>query len=236
MAQDNSQPESDQELQFKKRARRRLVGAVALVLLMIILLPMVLEDRTAQTPKEDIVISIPSQDTQTLDNKAPDEKTSDTPAASQAVAPAPIQQEVAPSAPANNSVAANANVAAETNKPTPAEVTAKPEAPKPEAPKVEPTKAATADNASDAKTEDKKPESTGTYYVQVGVFSDPDNVKQMQDKLSTKGLKSRTELIDTAKGKKTRLRVGPFNSKKDAEGALEKMKSVSLTGMIVSAS
>ncbi|NCA26767.1 MAG: sporulation protein [Methylophilaceae bacterium] len=236
MAQDNSQPESDQELQFKKRARRRLVGAVALVLLMIILLPMVLEDRTAQTPKEDIVISIPSQDTQTLDNKAPDEKTPDTPAASQAVAPAPIQQEVAPSAPANNSVAANANVAAETNKPTPAEVTAKPEAPKPEAPKVEPTKAATADNASDAKTEDKKPESTGTYYVQVGVFSDPDNVKQMQDKLSTKGLKSRTELIDTAKGKKTRLRVGPFNSKKDAEGALEKMKSVSLTGMIVSAS
>lgn len=236
MAQDNSQPESDQELQFKKRARRRLVGAVALVLLMIILLPMVLEDRTAQTPKEDIVISIPSQDTQTLDNKAPDEKTSDTPAAIQAVAPAPIQQEVAPSAPANNSVAANANVAAETNKPTPAEVTAKPEAPKPEAPKVEPTKAATADNASDAKTEDKKPESTGTYYVQVGVFSDPDNVKQMQDKLSTKGLKSRTELIDTAKGKKTRLRVGPFNSKKDAEGALEKMKSVSLTGMIVSAS
>ncbi|NBO10886.1 MAG: sporulation protein [Methylophilaceae bacterium] len=231
MAQDNSQPESDQELQFKKRARRRLVGAVALVLLMIILLPMVLEDRTAQTPKEDIVISIPSQDTQTLDNKAPDEKTPDTPAASQAVAPAPIQQEVAPSAPANNSVAANANVAAETNKPTPAEVTAKPEAPK-----VEPTKAATADNASDAKTEDKKPESTGTYYVQVGVFSDPDNVKQMQDKLSTKGLKSRTELIDTAKGKKTRLRVGPFNSKKDAEGALEKMKSVSLTGMIVSAS
>lgn len=231
MAQDNSQPESDQELQFKKRARRRLVGAVALVLLMIILLPMVLEDRTAQTPKEDIVISIPSQDTQTLDNKAPDEKTPDTPAASQAVAPAPIQQEVAPSAPANNSVAANANVAAETNKPTPAEVTAKPEAPK-----VEPTKAATADNASDAKAEDKKPESTGTYYVQVGVFSDPDNVKQMQDKLSTKGLKSRTELIDTAKGKKTRLRVGPFNSKKDAEGALEKMKSVSLTGMIVSAS
>ena len=85
MAQDNSQPESDQELQFKKRARRRLVGAVALVLLMIILLPMVLEDRTAQTPKEDIVISIPSQDTQTLDNKAPDEKTPDTPAASQAV-------------------------------------------------------------------------------------------------------------------------------------------------------
>lgn len=35
----------DQGLSFKKRARRRLVGAIALVLLMVIILPMVLEDR-----------------------------------------------------------------------------------------------------------------------------------------------------------------------------------------------
>lgn len=54
---------TDKETQFKKRARRRLVGAVALVLLMITVLPMVLDDRAGQkSAQPDITISIPSQD------------------------------------------------------------------------------------------------------------------------------------------------------------------------------
>lgn len=52
----------EQEIQFKKRARRRLVGAVALVLLMVTILPMVLDDRVAKSPQQEIAISIPSQD------------------------------------------------------------------------------------------------------------------------------------------------------------------------------
>jgi DedD protein len=55
----------------------------------------------------------------------------------------------------------------------------------------------------------------------------------MQSKLSTKGLKSSTELIDTAKGKKTRLRVGAFTSRKDAESALLKVKTLGLAGMVI---
>ena len=62
MAQESMKSQSEQEIQFKKRARRRLVGAVALVILMILLLPMMLEDRFAQTPKKEIDISIISQD------------------------------------------------------------------------------------------------------------------------------------------------------------------------------
>src|SRR4051812_11475092 len=53
---------NDQEIQFKKRARRRLVGAVALVLLMVAILPMVLDDRTNKAPPQEIAISIPSQE------------------------------------------------------------------------------------------------------------------------------------------------------------------------------
>ena len=78
-----------------------------------------------------------------------------------------------------------------------------------------------------------KPPVTANFFVQIGVFSDPDNVKQMQSKLTDKGLKSRADLIDTTKGKKTRLRVGAFSSKNDAEAALEKIKSLGLTGMVV---
>jgi len=208
MAQDNLPPQSDQELQFKKRARRRLVGAVALVLLMMIVLPMILQDRTAKAPKQDVVVSIPS-----LDEKlGPDQKLESEP-----IAPAPIQ----PVAPATE--VSPPEVTAET-KPVEAAVTTNQPSPSVAvAPKAEPVKSET------------KAAASGNYFVQIGVFSDPEKVKQMQEKLSAKGLKSLDELIDTAKGKKTRLRVGPFEAKKDAESAMEKIKSLGLTGMIVGA-
>lgn len=216
MAQDNLPPQSDQELQFKKRARRRLVGAVALVLLMIIVLPMILQDRTAKAPKQDVVVSIPS-----LDEKlGPDQKLESEP-----IAPAPIQP-VAPATEVSPSEASVAKptetkpveTAVPTNQPSPAVA-----APAKDEPvKTEPVKSET------------KAAASGNYFVQIGVFSDPEKVKQMQEKLSAKGLKSSDELIDTAKGKKTRLRVGPFEAKKDAESAMDKIKSMGLTGMIVS--
>ena len=211
MAQDNLPPQSDQELQFKKRARRRLVGAVALVLLMIIVLPMILQDRTAKAPKQDVVVSIPS-----LDEKlGPDQKLESEP-----IAPAPIQ----PVAPATEVSPSEARVAKPTEtKPVETPVATNQPSPAVAAPaKAEPAKAET------------KAAASGNYFVQIGVFSDPEKVKQMQEKLSAKGLKSLDELIDTAKGKKTRLRVGPFEAKKDAESAMDKIKSLGLTGMIVS--
>lgn len=207
MAQDNLPPQSDQELQFKKRARRRLVGAVALVLLMIILLPMILQDRTAKAPKQDVVVSIPSLD-QRLE--------------SEPVEPAPIQP-VAPAAEVSPPEVTAETKPVET-KPVEAPVTTNQPSPSVAvAPKAEPAKAET------------KAAASGNYFVQIGVFSDPEKVKQMQEKLSAKGLKSLDELIDSAKGKKTRLRVGPFEAKKDAESAMEKIKSLGLTGMIVGA-
>ncbi|MFM1955295.1 MAG: Sporulation domain protein, partial [Pseudomonadota bacterium] len=51
-------------------------------------------------------------------------------------------------------------------------------------------------------------------------------VKQMQAKLSGAGLKSNIDLIDTAKGQKSRLRAGPYSNKSDAEDKLAKVKSL----------
>ena len=79
MAQENTQSDF-QEIEFKKRARRRLVGSIALVLLMIVILPMVLEDKHEDAPKQDLVITIPTEDSQ----QAP--ATSNTQAESQASA------------------------------------------------------------------------------------------------------------------------------------------------------
>jgi DedD protein len=73
MSQDSQQSQGEQELQFKKRARRRLVGAIGLVLLMITILPLLLKDKTEQSVSKDILISIPSQDAQ-LNKQSIEEK------------------------------------------------------------------------------------------------------------------------------------------------------------------
>jgi DedD protein len=50
---------SDEELQLKKRARRRLVGAIALVLIVVVFLPMFL-DNEPKPLSQDIAINIPA--------------------------------------------------------------------------------------------------------------------------------------------------------------------------------
>ncbi len=58
-------PVADDEIQLRKRARRRLVGAIALVLVVIVVLPMVLDSEPRQSQQNiDIVIPpIPPQET-----------------------------------------------------------------------------------------------------------------------------------------------------------------------------
>ncbi|WIM06588.1 MAG: SPOR domain-containing protein [Candidatus Nitricoxidivorans perseverans] len=65
MAQSCPTPDAspDAQLELKKRARRRLVGAAALALLAAIVLPMVMDHEPKQ-PAQDIQIRIPSQDRQ----------------------------------------------------------------------------------------------------------------------------------------------------------------------------
>lgn len=224
MVQDNLQSQSEQEIQFKKRARRRLVGAVALVLLMIVLLPMLLQDRVAQTPKDEVVISIPSQASQ-LDPKTDEAlgNLADTaqpdPAETSAMnvplsAMPPLSEgktpEIKPSEP-------SAPVA---------QVVAKPA----ELPPVKETKSAPKEQEA---TKVDKPLATGNFYVQIGVFSNLEKVKQLQSKLNESALNSTTELIETPKGTKTRLRVGMFSSKSDAEAALVKVKALGLSDAVV---
>ncbi len=52
---------SDEELQLKKRARRRLVGAIVLVTAVAVVLPMVL-DSEPRPSSQSIEIQIPSPD------------------------------------------------------------------------------------------------------------------------------------------------------------------------------
>jgi DedD protein len=66
--------------------------------------------------------------------------------------------------------------------------------------------------------------------VQVGVFADTANVKQIQSKLETNGFKVQSNAY--ANGK-VRVRVGPYSSKAEADTAIAKLQSLKFNPMIV---
>jgi DedD protein len=62
------------------------------------------------------------------------------------------------------------------------------------------------------------------FEVQLGVFTDIDNAKQLQAKLAQHGIPSHTE---------TRVQIGPFKSRVEADRAREKLKSLGITAVIL---
>ncbi len=197
-------PASDQELNLKKRARRRLVGAIALVLLIVIVLPMILKDRSATQPQDKVTITLPSEQVQA---EASDFDSN--------IVPTEPSITTLPEVAEPESEAATPDPEASASKTLPA---AKPEAP----------------TSTPAPTVKSSAEANRQYHVQIGVFSDAANVKQLQAKLSDLGYKSQTEKIDTDKGKKIRLRTQVFGDRNEAAIALENIKDAGLTGMVVS--
>ncbi len=147
----------DPVLPEKKRARRRLIGAVALVLAVVIVLPMIL-DSEPRPLADDIAIQIPSKDGKdAAKDTVADAKPAVAAAAAQpkeefvdpaTLAPAAEKPAIAPGAPAMPSGPANAQLAKPSEPVAP--VAEKP-AEKPEAPKV----AAKADTKADAKSDVK---------------------------------------------------------------------------------
>ena len=93
-----------------------------------------------------------------------------------------------------------------------------------------------ADKPSDAKKDakdSKEPVQAGQYYIQVGVFADADNVKQVRSKLNGQGVSSWTEAATGNLAGKTRVKAGPFSSKEAADKALAKISKAGLNGLVV---
>jgi DedD protein len=214
---------NEQEIQFKKRARRRLVGAIALVLLMVTILPMVLDDRAGKTPQQEIAITIPSQDGAEFTSKiVPVAPEAPLPAPPAAAAPTPV-----PPAESMKSDETASNKDIEVVPP------AAPLSNKPADTISIPTQEAAQKAPVEKKQSEPNSSKGNAFSVQIGVFSDPANVKQLQQKLLSQGYKSYTEKVDTAKGEKIRLRAGPFATRETAESALSKIKDSGLSGMVV---
>lgn len=223
---------SDEELQLKKRARRRLVGAIVLVTAVAVVLPMIL-DSEPKPATQSINIQIPSPEAGVLSAKPAPLK----PAEKPAVAAEPAAAEPVPPPKAETKAEPKAE-----SKPEPT-VATKPEAAvvaKAE-PKVEPKAVPKPQSAPSpakpaAKTEapaKTKAPATGAFVIQVAALSDAAKAKELQAKISGGGLKAYTEIVQTSKGPVTRVRVGPYASREAAEKARTSLQRLQLDGKVV---
>lgn len=213
---------SDEEQQLKKRARRRLIGAVVLVAAIVVLLPMVLDSEPKQSG-QPVAVQIPSPDSGGFASKAVPPALSPELKAPPPAAPAP-----SPAADQKKPAAAPAPVAVA---PTTAPATESPEAAKPEAKAEKPAEAATQKPPA-KKTASAALSKDGRYVVQVIALADAGKAKNMQQQISAAGIKSYTEVVKTAKGDVTRVRAGPFATRKAAERAREQLKKLGMSGNV----
>ncbi|AOI88888.1 sporulation protein [Burkholderia pseudomultivorans] len=223
----------DPTLPEKQRARRRLVGAIALVVAAVIVLPMVL-DSHPKPVTDDIAIDIPNRPAHQA--AAPrDDDVSDVqagvahdepPASDAAVAAAPAPKDTARTA-AKPDTTTTASVA-----PPPAAPAAKPAAPKPAAPKPAPAPVANAD-ASGADTRDASSPSSpagARFAVQLGSFKDDATARSWAAKLKSAGVPAYVERRKQADGSTaTLLRAGPFADRAAASEAIAKVREAGLT-------
>jgi DedD protein len=221
-----ARPISDEELQLRKRARRRLIGAIVLVTVVVVALPMVL-DSEPKPVSQDINIRIPSSDSETFTSKVVP------------VTPAP-ESKPAPKLPATVTEKPATTPIAESKAPkTPASApAAKPEATgatKETAKQAEEAQAAQAAAETQAPREagKKTGESAGQFVVQVIALADAQKARQMQQRISAAGIKSYTEVVKAKKGDVTRVRAGPFATREAAEEARAQLKTIELDGKVI---
>lgn len=236
---------TDDQSELKKRATRRLIIAVLLVVAAVTVLTILSKKKpvkpiTAETPA--IIAETPSQP----DFAPPLLPEAELPAAEEPPPPevvtSPIE-EATPATPPPPQVSAQPGL-----KPTPQAMpaprtatatTAKPliQA-QPSLPPAKPVTQPSVRQVTEQSSITPKPQPAAAqppvaqpasaqpkaYAVQLGVFSNPANAIQLQEKLAQHGIKSYTE---------TRVHVGPFKDKAEADQAMAKIRALGIGAVVV---
>jgi DedD protein len=203
--------ESEDVNLLKRRGRRRLVGAIALVLAAVIVLPMVFDSEPKGTAPP-VSVRIPGEDETGFAPKVTPKLTPEKPA----VRPVEKVAEKSPEKPPEQAVEKAPEKAA---------------APAPEkpAPKIEiVVKKAAEKTAAPLAAERAKAEAAlagEQFIVPAGAYLDPAGVIE---KLKAARIPYYTEPIATKDGTVTRVRAGPFASRDAADKALKQLKDLGL--------
>jgi DedD protein len=210
-------------LEIKKRARRRLVGAVALALLAAVVLPMMM-DEEPHPSIQDIQISIPDRDAAGSPRRAA--PASESASAPVAVAVPEDDEAVTAEKPAAEAPAAAAQPSRPAVSPAPSVSAApRPAEPRSAAPAAETRTARTAADEEArvrALIEGKgQPVLGDSYVLQIGAFSDAAKAGRLVDDLRARGFQAYTERA----GSVTRVRVGPVAGRVAADTVAARLKA-----------
>ena len=211
-------PGNDETLELRRRARRRLIGAIALVLALVIVPPWIM-DLEPKPVATNLTVEIPRPETGAL-KPAPVAPPRVTPPAP---APAPAGADKQGSA-----VPRPPDVSPDTGKTGERPRTEPAKAP----PKPEPVARAAPPETTRGDGDAKRAEAilnAEAYLVPLGAFANKDNVKALEAKLAKAGVKYYTEVVTTPGGEQTRVRAGPFPTKEAAEKSRERLQSLGLS-------
>ncbi len=203
-------PDSPDVNALKRRSRRRLVGAIALVLLAVIVLPMVF-DQDPRPPAAPVGVRIPSEDDTGFTPKVTSrgDAAAKAPAPPESAAPTPVEPAVA-----QETGEKVTEKPAEQAMDRPSEQVAEKAAEKPTAKPPAPEETRRAENAL-ANTSD---------VVAIGTYADEKNARTLVAKLKSEKIPAYAEPLETAKGPRTRVRAGPFPTEEAAEKARTRMQ------------
>jgi len=203
----NSPAESVEVL--RRRARHRLIGATVLVIIGVVGFPLVF-DTQPRPVSVDIAVDIPDR-IKTKPMVSASAATKQTPLATDA-ALSPKEEVVTSAEPVKtpepakaDSKTSDTSTLAKTSTASPAPVTP---------------------NAS-AAVEGPR------FVVQIGAFAEDVKVKEVRLKLEKAGFKTYTNIANTKDGPRTRVRVGPFVSKDEAEIIANKIKQLQLQPQVL---
>lgn len=256
-------PQADSIEVMRRRARHRLIGAAVLVLVGVIGFPLLFDTQPRPIPVDipieipdrnkvaPLVVPAPVADAAPAAAKPAAPATVESAPTVAAQRPAPSRTAAANGLADGEELVPSARQAPA--KPTPAPAAApaaakpevkhesKPPVPPASSPAPEP-KPARADDSARARAllegrSTEAPAAAGAeearFIVQVGAFADAEKAREARTKVERAGLKTYTQVVDTKDGKRTRVRVGPFTNRAEADKAAARIKALDLSASVL---
>jgi DedD protein len=223
--------------ELRRRARRRLVGAIVLALAAAVILPLLLES----DPKplgDDVSIQIPPIDsgkfitplspTKGADAKASSDRAGTlTPAKPAPVASdSPVETKPAGALNASGTPVESAQRAPEVAPPAAPAAASMITATEPQKPVASASKAEPGDTRLDGVSP------AGGFVVQLAAFADAKAAPTLASKLKNSGFPAYTETLKTHQGTMRRVRVGPYATREVADAELAKLNAAGYRGVV----
>lgn len=206
---------SEEELLLRKRARRRLVGAIVLVIISVIVLPIIFDEPKSENEKHEIAINLPASNKNDF-VLLPKEELIGRESFGDKIGSSPELQDQTKANRQN--IEEIAEILNERKRiPIPGI--------KPKIDSPPPVEARNTNNANITNT-------AKGFVVQLGAFSDPMKAKQQHANLISNGFKAYTEILRVDTNEVTRVRIGPFLTRSSAEDELRKLKKLGLDGVV----